>query len=250
MGMGNDVTRVLPFFLKGGPRHRPGTHWEYWNQGYALASEIVARASGKPYTEYCREALFAPAKMAATRFTGDEPPEGFTVAVGQSSHGKPRSALAHPYGNEYGFQYRGMGGAVCSVWDLWRWDRALRFDHPAPLLGAKSRAELFKPGLKECALGWYVAMDKHGRWVQSHGGSVRGFACEVRRYPDHDGCLFVLSNRDDAPVRELTEGVQGILFGDPDELKVAPRPLTGDTLNAIIGEYIDTIKPDGPRLRA
>ncbi len=28
MGAGDDLARVLPFFLRGGPRHAPGTHWE------------------------------------------------------------------------------------------------------------------------------------------------------------------------------------------------------------------------------
>src|SRR5262245_16889135 len=35
-GGGDDVEKVLPTFLRGGPKHEPGTHWEYWNQGYAL----------------------------------------------------------------------------------------------------------------------------------------------------------------------------------------------------------------------
>ncbi len=136
-GGGDDVEKVLPLFLRGGPKHRPGTHWEYWNQGYSLASEIIARAAGKDYTAFCKEALFAAAGMTATRFTGDDPPRGLTVAVGRSSVGPPRSALDHPYGS-YGFQYRGMGGVVTNVWDLWRWDRALRGER---VLGAGLQGE-------------------------------------------------------------------------------------------------------------
>jgi len=30
-GGGDDIAKVLPLFLRGGPRHPPGTHWEYWN---------------------------------------------------------------------------------------------------------------------------------------------------------------------------------------------------------------------------
>ena len=235
-GAGDDLARVLPVFLRGGPKRTPGTNWEYWNQGYSLASEIIARASGKKYVEYCKESLFAPAKMNATLFTGDEAPEGVLVAVGGSSRGAPRSALDHPYGNSYGFQYRGMGGMVTNVWDLWRWDRAL---HGDDVLTDDSKAEMFKPGLKDYALGWNVRKDKQGRLVQSHGGGVRGFVCEVRRYPEADGCLFVLCNRDDAPARQVAQAVEEILFGDKRTVTEPPSPLKGELAKAIVGRYKD-----------
>jgi len=34
-GSGKKLESVLPQFLSGGPRHAPGTHFEYWNQDYA-----------------------------------------------------------------------------------------------------------------------------------------------------------------------------------------------------------------------
>lgn len=209
-GGGKDLGKVLPLFLKGGPRHPPGTHWEYWNQGYALLSEIIARVSGEPYTDFCRQALFTPSGMRMTRFTGDAAPKSAAIAIGRSARGKPRSALKHPYGS-YGFQYRGMGGVVTSVWDLWRWDRALRDD---AVLGKTAKAELFKPGQKNYALGWFVKKNKQGRWVQFHGGSVRGFVCQIRRYPEQDACLFVLGNRDNIPVGNVANTLERILFGN------------------------------------
>jgi CubicO group peptidase (beta-lactamase class C family) len=216
-GGGADLGRVLPLFLRGGPKHPPGTHWEYWNQGYSLLSEIVARVAGEEYTAFCRGKLFTTAGMRATRFTGDAAPARAVVAIGRSARGKPRSALAHPYGS-YGFQYRGMGGAVTTVWDLWRWDRALRGDE---VLGQSAKAELFKPGLRDYALGWFVKKNARGQWVQSHGGSVRGFVCQIRRYPKDNACLFVLCNRDNLPVRKMADALEKILFG-----KSAPAPVT------------------------
>jgi len=169
---------VLPTFLRGGPVHAPGTHWEYWNQGYAILSEIIRRASGQDYTSYCRNALFRPAGMHSTRFTGDDAPDGMVVAVGRSSHGPPRSALDHPYGS-YGFQYRGMGGIVTNVWDLWRWDRAL---HGEKVLSADARAKLFEPGLGDYALAGSSRRMGTDDSCSPHGGGVRGFCCEMRRY--------------------------------------------------------------------
>jgi CubicO group peptidase (beta-lactamase class C family) len=251
-GGGNDLAAVLPSFLASGPRHAPGAHFEYWNQGYSLLSEIVARASGKSYTAYCTEALFTPSGMTLTRFTGDKAPEGVDVAVGRSTMGKPRSALDHPYG-EYGFQYRGMGGVVTSVWDLWRWDRALR---DKAILNDESKAAFFTPGLSDYALGWFVKKDSRGKSVQSHGGAVRGFVCEIRRLPDDDGCIFVLANRDDAPVKQLADRVQSLLLGEKPAGPEFPQPPAADLRDALAGRYKDPkgnvleVTADGTAARA
>lgn len=231
-GRGHDLAAVLPLFLKGGPRHPPGTHWEYWNQGYSLAAEIITRASGMPYTDYCKEKLFVPAGMTMSCFTGDEAKEGWRVAMGTSARGPPRSALEHPYG-EYGFQYQGMGGAVCTVWDLWRWDRALRGD---TVLDGASRAALFKPGLGEYGLGWFVRASASGRVVQSHSGGVRGFVCEMRRYPGSDACVIVLANSDGVGLRRVVDGVEERLLGDAVTWR-PPGAIDEKLLAALVGSY-------------
>ena len=175
-GGGTDLDRVVPLFLKGGPKHEPGEHWEYWNQGYSLLAAIIERASGTSYTAYCKAQLFDRAGLEVTCFTGDPAPKGAQVAVGRSVRGKPRSALEHPYGS-YGYQYRGMGGAVSNVWDLLRWHRALL---GTKVLTDASKTALFRPFLANYALGWKISKDR-GRTEHSHGGGVRGFVCEIRR---------------------------------------------------------------------
>ena len=238
-GSGTKLSSVLSSFLRGGPVHEPGTHFEYWNPGYALLSEIVARASGEDYVTFCERGLFTPAGMSATCFTGDDAPQGVVVSVGLSSRGD-RSALDHPYGS-YGFQYRGMGGAVTNVWDLWRWDRALRGEL---VLGDAAKAQLFEPGLGDYALGWRVARNEHGRLVQSHGGGVRGFSCEIRRYPVEDGCLFVLCNRDGFRVGDMAQGLEEALFKDEPTIQPPPRPLDGALAKALAGTYVDDKKAE------
>lgn len=229
-GSGDRLDVVLPQFLAGGPQHAPGSHWEYWNQGYSLLSAIVERCAGEPYVAFCERELFAAAGMRTACFTGDDPAPGVPVAIGRSPGQAPRSALAHPYGS-YGYQYRGMGGAVASVWDLWHWDRSLCGE---ALLGAASKRQLFTPGLEDYALGWFIR--QHGdRTVQQHGGSVRGFVCDVRRHPDDDGCLFVLCNRTDAPFGELANALETLLFGG--KLPLPPRPLPAAVGLALAGEW-------------
>ena len=125
-GGGDDLETVIPKFLKGGPQHDPGTHWEYWNQGYSLLAGVIERKSKMSYANFCRQQLFKKAKMKTACFTGDPRPKKARVALGHSERGN-RTALAHPYG-AYGYQYRGMGGAVCNLGisgpGIGRWTRA------------------------------------------------------------------------------------------------------------------------------
>jgi len=234
-GSGEDIAAVLPGFLKGGPRYTPGEHFEYWNQGYAILSEIIKVASGQEYTDYCRDHVFRPAGMSSTLFTGDAAPEGARVAIGRAGRGKARSALEHPYGG-YGLQYRGMGGVVTTVWDLYRWDRALNTD---AILSDDSVSRLFEPGPGGYALGWFVKEGRRGRLVQSHGGSVRGFTCELRRYPEHDAVLIVLCNRDNGPLQRVTQGLETILFGGQPSGGKPLRGLEQAVADAITGAYTD-----------
>lgn len=239
-GGGMDLDAVLPLFLAGGPRHEPGTHWEYWNQGYALLAEIITRASGRDFPLFCTESIFRRAGLDHTCFTGDTAPQGTVVAVGRSSRGPSRSALDHPYG-AFGFQYRGMGGVVTSAMDLWRWDRALDGDE---VLNAEQRAMFVEPGLNNYALGWFVIRSPEGRVMHTHGGGVRGFACDMRRYPAERACVIVLANTDDAPVRRVAQGVEELLFGQP--LSWTPplpaRPFPAELAAALRGEYLDAQK--------
>jgi len=251
-GSGQDLEVVLPLFLKGGPRHEPGTHWEYWNQGYALLSEIVRRSSGRSWSAYCKERLFTPAGLANACFTGDPIPAGATVAMGRSAHGPPRSALEHPYGGD-GFQYRGMGGAVCSVRDLWKWDRALCGD---TVLNDASRESLFRPGLRSYGLGWFVTRGPGGREVHSHGGSVRGFICDMRRLRDIDGVIIVLSNNDRMPIHALTQALERALRGEAPGPAENLKPLASELAAALAGSFqsdrgtVFSIVRDGAATRA
>ena len=242
------LQQAIDAFLGGGPKHEPGTHWEYWNQGYALTAAIIEQVSGKTFQKFCRDYLFRPAGMKTACFTGDPLPRGAHQATGTGA-AAARKALDHPYGNKYSWQYKGMGGAVMSVWDLWHWDRALHTDKP---LGEAGKAQLFSVGLDDYALGWRVT--NNGRLTHKHSGSVRGFNCDVRRYPDDDAFLVVLCNRDDRNAGRIITQCEAALFGDA--FTMPPRPLSKEDQEAIVGSYEDKgglkveIEADGRQTKA
>lgn len=235
-GRGTDLAKVLPTFLAGGPRTTPGERHEYWNQGYALLSEVIARASGKSYIRCCRNEIFKPCQMQNSRFTGQRPPNDVLVATGKSITGRDRTALEHPYG-EYGFQYRGMGGLVTNLVDLWRWDRTLA---AGKLLSAESIEEMTRPGDANYALGWRIKQLESGATVHEHTGSVRGFLASIRRNPDDNGCLFVLANSDASlPFNIVRSGCEQLLEGKPASIRL-PNALDESLVDQLVGTYRDT----------
>ena len=208
-GRGDDLALAVVDYLGTGPAVRPGARFEYWNGGYALLAGVIEQASRRPYTQFLEEELFAPAGMSETCFTGDMEVDVTRAARGATRDGYERSALLPPYGS-YGYQYRGMGGIVTSVSDLLRWDRALA-SHA--ILDEDHTRELFEPVMSGYALGWYVAQAPGGGARQSHGGSVRGFVSEFRRYPERDACIAVLSNVENARPSEIAENLECLLYG-------------------------------------
>jgi CubicO group peptidase (beta-lactamase class C family) len=221
-GRGDDLAKAVVEYLGTGPRHAPGTRYEYWNGGYALLAGVIERASGRSYTQYLEEELFAPAGMRSTGFTGDTDLDPARDALGISSKGAPRRALEHPYGS-YGYQYRGMGGIVTSVLDLYRFDRALAQDL---VLDEAHARELFTPVKEGYALGWKIGRAAGGGVRQSHGGGVRAFVSEFRRYPEQDACIAVLCNRDDRNPGEVADHLEALLFDG-----TLVRPPTGEALD-------------------
>src|SRR5690606_18523910 len=93
----------------------------------------------------------------------------------------------------------------------------------------------------------------HGRLVQSHGGSVRGFVCDVRRHPDDDAFVAVLCNRTDAPFGELANAIEALLFGE--RLPDPPAPLPAARARELVGAWVAdgarlVVEPAGELLRA
>jgi CubicO group peptidase (beta-lactamase class C family) len=231
-GQGEDLALAVVAYLGPGPLRKPGASFEYWNGGYALLAGVIERASGRSYAQFCREELFAPARMGDTGFTGDA--DDGRAAIGTPGEGRPRSAHEHPYGS-YGYQYRGMGGIVTTAIDLLKWDRALAGD---ALLDADHRGALWSPGEGGYALGWFVGRGASGRPAQSHGGAVRGFRAEFRRFPEDDACLAVLANCESADPVEIADNLECLLFDRPIAHPLGSRePLDAEEARACAGAY-------------
>jgi len=162
----------------------PGSKFEYSNSGYSFVAALLEKLSGLSFEELCAEQLFAPAGMKDATMIGcqglalERVPK---VARGAGFSDRPAD-FAFAYGNELTWGYRGCGGIVCSAADMVAWDRALR---DGKLLSKASLEELYKPALKDYALGWEVKKVKGGTRVE-HSGGVQGVVTWYLRHLDLD----------------------------------------------------------------
>ena len=212
------IDTAVKTMLGNGPTNVPGSQFEYWNQGYILLSEIVSKAAGKPFEDVIRELILEPCNMQGTCFLEDSAPKNFVPTIGKGTLGADRSCLEHPYGG-HELSYRGTGGMVSNVFDMWKFHYALQNGRLLKPASIKSSIDI-KPG-SPYGMGWFVRKMQSGQQVIWNGGKVRGFNCEYRRYADSDSCIVVLSNRDDAPTRMLAGVLEGVLFPPDPQTQLA-----------------------------
>ncbi len=235
-GRGSDLERAVAAYMRTGPVRAPGEKCAYWNGGYALLAGIVEVVTGGTYMDYCRKHLFEPAGMQRTGFTGDTHLDADAMAVGYTDDRPVRPAVGHPY-RSYGWQYRGMGGIVTSVVDLYRWDRALRGD---AVLNADTRKKAFRPFLSKYACGWFVLETDRGTRKIAHGGDVRGFHTQFVRFPEDDAAIAVTCNVDGIPMFVISGALESLLFDEQPKFTMPPAvvALTDAELDAVAGTYV------------
>jgi len=189
----------------------PGSHWEYSNSGYVVLGLVVERVSGKPFSQFLHDRIFAPLGMSDTLAYRKGKDEVTNRAYGHSReadgwHQADQSSTSATLGD---------GGIYTSLNDLAKWDAALR-GHS--LLSAAEMEPALTPAKvpdnsttgpdnepAEYGFGWYVNPYKgHARmW---HYGETMGFRNNIQRFPD-DLTIIILCNRTDLNPGDLAKKV-------------------------------------------
>lgn len=184
-----DVLRLLE--SKDSTYFRPGANYRYSNSGYALLALVVERASGKRFSTFLRERVFAPLGMKNTIAYE----EGFSI-VPNRAYGYTMSDSSWVRKDQsLTSAVLGDGGIYSSIDDLAKWDAAL---YDKRLLSDTSRDLAFSPhtATNDPAImygfGWRIT----GETVW-HSGETSGFRNVIVRYPSRRLTVIILSNRDD-----------------------------------------------------
>jgi CubicO group peptidase (beta-lactamase class C family) len=182
----------------------PGTKWAYSNAGYVALAEIIARASGQPWTEFIHERIFEPANMSMT-FPTNVKPTGASQALGYAGDSNRRKAGDWP-------AVRPSGAFLSTVLDLAKWDAVL---HTDTVLSDAIRKQMWTPvALKDgtsapYGLGWHV-YSRNGRRHVWHGGGLPGFTAYFGRFLDERVTVAVLTNGDDSDTAAIGKGLAAL----------------------------------------
>lgn len=205
------VADFVKKFASGDLEFEPGTKWAYNNSGYFLLGAIIEQVTGKPYAQVLRERIFEPVGMKSTGYDVSAtiiPKRASGYAPGLDGYvNAPYLDMSLPYA---------AGSLYSTVEDLYLWDRALYLDKllPAPL-----KQQLFTPGMKEYAYGWFVYSlelndGKTKLATVGHGGGINGFSAFLVRVPETREFVVLLDNTSSSgKLQSLAAGLFSILHG-------------------------------------
>jgi CubicO group peptidase (beta-lactamase class C family) len=190
-------------------RFTPGEKYEYCNVGYFSLAEIISRLSGKTWSDFMNERVFAPLGMAATRTTSAS-----EIVPNRADGYEWRSDKAQN-ASEY-IALRPSGAFLSTVLDLAKWDAALYTDK---FLTQATREQMWAPvrlnsgATHPYGFGWSLEpLGKHKRVY--HGGSLPGFRSHFSRFVDDKLSIIVLTNSGSARPESIVRGIAALYFPD------------------------------------
>lgn len=205
----------------------PGTCHAYQNVAFDAASEMVERATGRPYAEVVAERLFAPLGMRGASMSRAALMAAPSWARPHNGGASPRSFdIAEPY-----YRIPAAGGVNGSIEDLALWMIAQTGAAPEVLppdvLRAVQSARVMTPRETRrrrnfaerttrtaYGLGWRV-LDYGGRRVVGHHGGVAGYRSMIMFDPATRSGVVALWNASTSLPNGLEYEVMDRIYGLP-----------------------------------
>ena len=184
----------------------PGSKFRYSNGGFVLLGLIVEKVSGIPFPEFLQKNVFQPLGMKHTVFYHrDDHTDRARRAYGYS----PKGDAFLRTDQSLTSSTRGDGTVYSSVDDLFKWDQAL---YTKRLVSAETLKQAFTPGVAVdettgYGFGWFLET-KHGLRMIWHSGNTKGFTSVIQRFPDQHFTVIVLTNRNDALLMGIVNGIE------------------------------------------
>jgi D-alanyl-D-alanine carboxypeptidase len=103
---------IVEFALANGVTERADSGWRYSNTGYVILGMLIEKVTGKTFSAYLRDTIFAPSNMKDT------------WAGGSENFPHDRLARAYVHADEVGkpiWNLAGLGDAANGVWDATEW---------------------------------------------------------------------------------------------------------------------------------
>ncbi len=183
-------------------RFQPGSWQKYSNFGYLLLSEIIEKVSGKPYEQFIREDVLAPAGCYDMHIAGNYYEDKYPNEVRYYTHegdGKfiedysdNGQMVERCYGGNNVPLLSGAGAWCGSPAEIARLVAAIDGSPEVPdIISTKSFEQMIEYFDKETfSLGWNDTTPEKG-W--SRTGTLSGTSALVKRFPDGE-CWILITN--------------------------------------------------------
>ncbi len=194
---------ALDFFKNEKLLFEPGSDFKYSSSGYVLLSEVIAHASGKPYTEAMRALVFDPLKMLHT----EHDIEGAALGEEADYYSRFKNDRFVPANTRRDRSFLfGGGGYLSTPTDLVNMAQDIR---DTAYLNKDMQKQLFTPvkldngddNPQNYALGWRVQIAdnvlSNGESVLGihHGGTVSGAASAfLLTFPEYHASIAFATN--------------------------------------------------------
>jgi beta-lactamase class C len=203
----------------------PGSCWSYQNIAYDASSEIVARATNKPFSEAVRQQLFAPIGMTSASMTREGLVSARSWARPHSAGRRPLEVL-EPY-----YRVPAAGGVNSNIKDMALWLIAQTGGMPSvlspQLLGTIHQPVVKTPGERgrlrkflervgdaHYGLGWRT-YNYAGHQIVGHRGGVSGYRSLILFDPARKSGVVALWNSNTSQAGGLEFEVMDMLYRLP-----------------------------------
>jgi CubicO group peptidase (beta-lactamase class C family) len=212
------VAELLARFKNKPLEFKPGEKFKYSSSGYEVLGAVIENVSREPYAKYLSEHIFEPLGMGDTGY------DSATRIIPHRASGYRRDedtgSLVNATYLDMSIPYS-AGALYSTVEDLYRWDCAL---YTEKLVSKKSLNQIFTPYRDGYGFGWKI-LKEFQRKALVYGGKINGFSASIRRYPDDDTCVIVLSNLENVDADKISHDLGEILFGTHYELSTQTNSL-------------------------
>ncbi len=227
----NDVLKAFQHFEPVSPFR---SKFDYDNLLYLVAGELIARVSGKPWSDFIEDEILNPLQMQHSYANYGAAANTETIAVAHGFNGSSLKAVNAPISKGTVAGHEGLNGAAGGMWssarDMCNWmlvqlnkgtyganlDKSLFAPHQqdemwrmhTPMAQQQDPNSPFKVHFSGYGLGWFLS-DFNGFFKVHHSGAIAGMSSEVTLIPELDLGIVVLNNSDGAG---LLNGLLGFVL--------------------------------------
>lgn len=202
-----EVIRAVGFAKPTAPL---GKRFQYQNVMYAAAGEMVARAQNSTWERLMTERLLRPLGMKRTTLSLPAMLRAPDYALGYQYNPETKELKRLPFRSESALASVAPAGALYSnAREMAEWLRLMLGGGVYAgkrLVSEKNFAELVSPQFKniggsgvDYGLGWYL-LNRKGRRVVQHGGSIDGFRAQISMMPEERLGFAILTNSYHTPL--------------------------------------------------